>query len=869
MKKYAILFFLTLFSFKDLLANHISGGEMIYEYQGPGALPGTSKYKLTLKIFRDNLGGGAPMPGNVLIGIFNNSNSQEIIGSPYNVSITSSTSVPVATPPVCMTNPPTIDYNVGIFELTVDLINNTTGYTAAYQTCCRINPLANVQNANQPAQGEGVTYVCTIPGSNQLPVGHNSSPQFITQLSAVCHGNIFNFDFSAVDPDGDSLVYYFCYAFNRGSAVNSLNVDPSRPPYQSVTYINGFSGTNPLGSSATINRQTGMISGIAPATGRYVVCVCIDEYRGGVIIGHHRKDFILNVNDCDLARAQLNPVYYGCDTYTKDFQNEASSSNIQTYYWDFGDGSSSTLSNPSHTYADTGIYLLKLVVNRNLPCSDSTTSLVKIYPGFFPAITVAGQCKNTPIQFTDHTTSNYGTVGPWSWNFGDPGSPTNTSTLQNPTHIYAVTGNYPVEFIVSSSKGCQKTVDTIINILDKPALTVTHDTLICVIDTLQLNAIGTGTFLWSPNYNIDNINISNPLVSPDITTTYKVTITDPFGCVGNDSVKVNVKAFVTLLAMPDSTICTGDPAVLQINSDGLHFLWTEIPAGNTLNDPTLKNPTARPLVSTIYHVKANIGNCISQADIRISPIPYPAANAKPDRNICFGNSVQLLATGGSIYSWSPFVFLSATNIPNPVCVNPFASVRYVVTVRDTLGCPKPVRDTVLVTVIKIKADAGPRDTVVVLGQPLQLHAKGGTSYLWTVFNWVDNPNIADPVALPLNNIEYIVKVSNSIGCFAFDSIRVKVYKIAADILVPTAFSPNGDGKNDLFRPIPIGMRSLDIFRVYNRWGQLLYSGTDSETGWDGKFAGSPQESATYVWYAEGIDYKGTKLKRKGYVVLIR
>ena len=869
MKKYYFLFFLSFFSFKDLLANHVSGGEIIYEYLGPGTAAGTSKYKLTLKLFRDNLGGGAPMPGNVLIGIFNNSNNLEISGSPINVNITSSNSVPVATPPICMTNPPTIDYNVGIFVLTIDLPNNATGYTAAYQTCCRINPLANVQNASQPAQGEGVTYVCTIPGTNQLPVGHNSSPQFVTQLAAVCHGNNFNFDFSAVDPDGDSLVYYFCNAYNRGASVNSANVDPSRPPYQSVVYINGFSGLNPLGSAATINRQTGMISGTAPGTGRYVVCVCIDEYRAGVIIGHHRKDFILNVSDCDLARAQLNPVYYGCDTYTKDFQNEASSNNIQTYNWSFGDGSTSTLPNPSHTYADTGTYLMTLVVNRNLPCSDSTTALVKIYPGFFPAFSVGGQCKNTPIQFTDHTTSNYGTPGPWSWNFGDPGSASNSSTLQNPSHIYASTGNYPVELIVSSSKGCVKTLDTIINILDKPALTVTHDSLICIIDTLQLNAIGIGTFLWSPNYNINNIIISNPLVNPAIPTTYKVTLTDPYGCVGTDSVRVNVKAFVTLIAMPDSTICTGDAVVLRLNSDGLHYLWTETPAGNTLNDPRLKNPTARPLVTTVYHVDANIGKCISQSDIKITPIPYPAANAKPDRTICFGNSVQLQASGGSIYSWSPAVFLSALNIPNPRCVNPFASVRYIVSVRDTLGCPKPVRDTVLVMVIKIKADAGPRDTVVVIGQPLQLQATGGSSYLWTPIDWLDNPFISNPVALPKDNIEYIVKVSNSIGCTGFDSIRVKVYKLDADILVPSAFSPNGDGKNDLFRPIPIGMRSIDLFRVYNRWGQMLYSGTDAETGWDGKFAGTPQESATYVWYAEGVDYRGKRLKRKGYVVLIR
>ena len=175
----------------------------------------------------------------------------------------------------------------------------------------------------------------------------------------------------------------------------------------------------------------------------------------------------------------------------------------------------------------------------------------------------------------------------------------------------------------------------------------------------------------------------------------------------------------------------------------------------------------------------------------------------------------------------------------------------------------------LVNVIKIKAEAGPRDTSVVIGQPLQLQASGGTSYSWNPSTWLDNANIDNPIALPKDNIEYVVRVSNSIGCFSTDSIRVKLYKIAADILVPSGFSPNGDGINDVFRPIPIGIRSLDVFQVYNRWGQMLYSGTDAISGWDGTFLGKTQEAGTYVWFAEGIDYKNTRIKRKGYVVLVR
>jgi gliding motility-associated-like protein len=172
-------------------------------------------------------------------------------------------------------------------------------------------------------------------------------------------------------------------------------------------------------------------------------------------------------------------------------------------------------------------------------------------------------------------------------------------------------------------------------------------------------------------------------------------------------------------------------------------------------------------------------------------------------------------------------------------------------------------------VARIRADAGPRDTSVVLGQPLLLQATGSTNYLWTPAQWLNNIGIPNPVSLPQSDIEYIVKVSNDAGCFDYDSIRVHLFKLDAGLYVPSGFSPNGDGNNDIFRPIILGMKSLDLFKVYNRWGQLLYSGTDAQQGWDGTFGGKGQEAATYVWYAEGTDYKNIKIKKKGYVVLIR
>jgi len=885
MKKFALLIVFALVLCK-VQATHITGGEMIYKYMGPGAAANTNKYEITLRLFRDEASSlaippGADMPTYVWISLFNNDNLQQFPGTDqhYVVNRVSLQTVPVAPFPPCMINAPSLNYTVGYFTFTVDLPVNQKGYTGTYNTCCRVHPMINVDYPL--AQGTGSTYICRIPGTLTVPNGDNSSPVYDMTLSAICFNKPFTYSFHATDPDGDSLVYSFTDAFDRGTSLSAQDADPlppgaTYPYYQTVPYINGFTAAKPLGNNAVINQFTGVISGTAPSQfiggnpERYVVAVVVKEYRNGVFIADHRKDFIVNISDCDLASAGLQTQYVNCDNFDFNFSSTSSTANIQTYYWDFGDGDTSSLPTPAHTYAAAGVYTLKLVINRNLSCSDSSISTVKVFPGFNPDFTVAGQCKNTPIQFNDITTATYGAVNKWQWNFGDTGSPTNTSTIKSPTHTYATSNSYDVTFIVSTSVGCIDTVLKTIQVTDQPALTVLpKDTLICIVDTLQLNAVGTGSFVWTPNYNISSITSNTPLVSPDVTTTYRVTLTDPFGCVGKDSVKVTVVSQVTQFAPADTTICKTDGIVLKLVSDAANFLWTEIPAGNTLSNPGIKNPVATPVTNTTYHVVGSIGKCIAQSDIRVNPVPYPDADAGADQTICLGGSAQLNATGGSIYSWSPAAFLNNRLIPNPVSINPTANIKYVVTVTDILGCPKPVKDTVIVTVAVIKADAGPSDTSVILGQPLLLQATGSTNYLWSPAQWLTNIGVSNPVSLPQDDIKYFVKVYNDQGCFDIDSIRVHLFRLESGMYVPSAFTPNGDGNNDYLHPIIIGMKSLDVFMVYNRWGQLLYRGTDAQKGWDGTFAGKGQDPATYVWYAEGTTYKNIKIRKKGYAVLIR
>ncbi len=865
MKKHLFTLIILLATF-TVSAKHIIGGEMIYEYLGKGVAANTNKYRITLKLFRDrnSPADAAAMPLNVYIGIFNNANLQQYPspGTYYDVVKNNEEEVSVNPLPDCISNPPTLRYHTGLYVLTVDLPENSQGYTATYQTCCRISPLTNVNTFG--GNGTGSTYTTSIPSMN------DNSPQFRTSIDAICGGKPFTLDFSASDKDGDSLVYDFTAAYDGGNFQNASNGNPAPPPYSSAPYQAGFSGLTPLGKEAKIDPQTGIISGTAPDIGRYVVAVVVRSYRNGVIINEHLKDFIVNVTNCDFAGARLNPRPVSCDGFDVKFSNDDFSPLNKTFYWEFGDPSTgilntSTLASPTHIYSAPGEFTYKLVVNRGDQCSDSAIQTIKVYPGFFPEFDVDGKCINSSIYFKDKSTTNFGSIDSWSWKFGDPATLADSSKIKNPDYLYEKAGSYTVELQVTSTMGCNKNITKTVDIVEKPTFSVTNDTLICNIDDLQLNAYGTGKIVWSPNYNISDVNSFSPVVSPKVPTTYYATLFESPGCVATDSVRVDVVSKVSLNAGRDTTICLTDVVRLNTVSNGLHYSWSN---ASTLDDAKVKNPFATPEATTTYTVTSTIGKCSATDRMTIKTIPYPNANAGNDATICASESYQLNVTGGSLYSWSPTIFLDNATIPNPV-TTPEESVQYIVEVKDVLGCPKPVFDTIRITVEKLVADAGPRDTSIVVNQPLQLNASGAETFTWIPSKGLNNPNIGNPVALLSENQQYILRISSSAGCTAFDTIDVKVYKIKPGLYVPNAFTPDGDGLNDIFRPVLVGMRSLKYFRIYNRAGAIVYSTNVQNKGWDGTFQGKPQDSGVFVWMVEGEDYLGNIVFEKGSVMLVR
>ncbi len=274
------------------------------------------------------------------------------------------------------------------------------------------------------------------------------------------------------------------------------------------------------------------------------------------------------------------------------------------------------------------------------------------------------------------------------------------------------------------------------------------------------------------------------------------------------------------------------------------------------------------------------------ASVGIFNTAFPKAKIFPrDTSICYGTPVFISANiqTGTSYTWSnPNALFNGGNgivNGNPYLINakaaPSKSTQYVISIANA-GCPNLLNDTIRVNVTTALFVNAGKDTSVAANQPVQLNAilsdERVASYQWSPSEGLNKTNIANPIATigtNRDNIRYTVTAVDSMGCRAVDNLLITIFKNGADIFVPTGFTPNADGKNDQLRPLAVGITKNFYFSVYNRWGQQVFLTTEIGKGWDGFFQGKAQASGAYIFLAEGTDFLGQKIIRKGTVVLIR
>ena len=857
-----LLTLLCIFFISSAYADHLKGGWIKYSYvssDGVNITYSVSFYQYSSCLEPEKVDSA------IFLNVFDGASFQKI-GEARVFSLTDTTRELKDYFGPCFQNPPTICYIVAEYTDVITVPVNSSGYVLGVQRCCRITGIANVPASNN----YGLSYTISIPGGS---INKDNSPVFeFKDAVALCYNENFSLDLGATDIDGDSLVYSLCDGLTGGTRSQPFVYDPAKPPYDAVPYISPYTGAQPLGANSSIDRSTGLFSGVAPAqTGTYVVAVCVDEYRQGVYIGHTRKEIHLDVENCKLSGAALKPSYITCNGFDFTFSNEVPDNGF-SYLWDFGvtgiTTDTSTAAHPTYDFNDTGDYTIRLKVRNASGCEDSATSHLKIYPGFTVDFSVDGSCIKNPYQFKDLSTTKYGYVNTWQWVFDDGGS----DSIQNPAHTYADTGFKNIQLVATNSKGCIDTALKQLNVALQPDIALKfHDTLICSIDTLQLQSQSStpgATYSWLPAYNISSLTSSSPYVSPKQTTVYNVTI-DYKGCDAFDSVKVNVIDQVDLTLPADTTICKTDTIVLNPTTNALYFIWSP---SEGLSSTTAKNPVASPSSNTRYSVIASVGKCIANGNQAVNVVPYPSVQANGDAAICYGTTTQLNATiNGTYFTWTPASSLLNANTLNPVA-GPDITTSYVLAVTDTIGCPKPAYDTVVVNVIpKVAVFAG-NDTIAVINQSIQLKATGGSSYEWTPSTYLNSASVPNPIAVfpgGVDTVTYTVTAFTEQGCSASDGITIHLFETKPSIFIPSAFTPNNDGLNDILKPTVAGMQRFNYFNVYNRWGQLLYSTSQEGQGWDGIFRGKKQPSGTYVYTAGAIDYTNKNYFIKGTFVLIR
>ena len=426
-------------------------------------------------------------------------------------------------------------------------------------------------------------------------------------------------------------------------------------------------------------------------------------------------------------------------------------------------------------------------------------------------------------------------------------------------------GSYMVS--VKDASGCIDSIPAVVRQDGKPGIQASVSGFSCSTKKGSITVMATlGT---SPYYfSKDNVSFQPGNVFTNLDTgSYSITVKDASGCVSDTIISIHANC-VSLSATASADTCGKGLGSINALAFGGTAPYKYSINGTDFQDSGLFEGLKEETYTVIVKDAANLTDSMA-LPIDNKGIPV-SVNAGNDVSVCRGEKANLQATSdGTEFSWSPQYFLSDPGILNPKVI-PDTTTMYIITARNG-NCSATDSITVFVNPMP-QAFAG-KDTIAFLNQPLQLNGKdlagaGNSSYSWSPPSGLNNPHISDPVAMPANDITYVLTITTVHGCESSAQVNIKVFN-RPEIYVPTAFTPNGDGLNDILKAKPFGLKEFRLFRVYNRFGQLVFSTTDATNGWNGFFHSKSQPAGVYIWVAEGISYNKTVIRRNGTVTLLR
>lgn len=572
------------------------------------------------------------------------------------------------------------------------------------------------------------------------------------------------------------------------------------------------------------------------------------------------------------------------------FNNTSTPSGVSNS-WDFGDGNTSTAVSPTHTYAATGLYTIRLRILDANGCADSLIRVDYIevnVPG--PDFTMndsISSCTPFEVQFTNNS-SYYNSS---AWDFGDGGS----STLASPTHFFNTPGVYPVKLVITSPGGCRDSITRTVRVSDTVGSIVSYlPTGGCAPLTVNLTTFTPGpmaSYFWD----FGDGNTLNT-TTPNITHIYssfgnflpKVILQDPSGC------QIPLPGVDTIFAigatakfgLDDSLFCDRGTVNFSdsttFNDPITSYNWSFGDGGVS----TQQNPVYTYNSPGLYSVRLIIQTQQGCTDTLLRPnlvavVQRPLIDIGGDSILCINSSLLhsgvFIQPDTSLVTWSwSFPNGNSSNLQNPPAQTYTTAGSFTITTiaTNSTGCRDTTTQSLVVN--PLPTITMPAQMVIQNGFPVAIPA----TYSPNTINWAWIPSTGlsctscpNPEAGPKVNTNYYVRFTDDNGCVNGQSIQVIVICKNSNLFIPNTFSPNGDGSNDVFYPRGRGLERVKLLRIFNRWGEVVFEKrdvpvNDPAAGWNGTYKGSRPVADVYIYQAEVFCENGEIIVLNGNIALI-
>jgi gliding motility-associated-like protein len=520
------------------------------------------------------------------------------------------------------------------------------------------------------------------------------------------------------------------------------------------------------------------------------------------------------------------------------------------------------IADPTVKPTTTTEYFLRTEFHNGCRAFDTVMVTVNALP--IPAITgdtVA--CFGDSLRFT----ATGGTDYVWS-----PATNLTTAILPSTTAYAAQDITYTV--LVTDANGCAAVDSIVLKVNPVPVIVVSPNVEICLGESADLEVSGALDYGWGPDQDISCLDCTNPIATPTESITYVVVGYNEFGCSTLDTVRVNVRPVPSVQTIEDVTMCNSEALELTTDAIGATgFNWT----ANGQPDATTQNPMVTPTGSTTYIVEAyNQYGCNDFDTMNVKVIETILTTVSDGAVICDGQNVNLninvLESGLSDYTitWLP---ASMFNNPNRLSQTFFPGESMTVQVAiNSEGCAADTQSINIVVNSLPTVDLGPNRTVL-MGEYVTLNANTTgniAEYYWSPNDSLDCSDCDNVHFNAWGSNTYNVFVTDVNGCTADDNVSVKVLTTCEqDIFVPNSFSPNRDSHNDVLYVRSHSFESIKVFRIFDRWGNLVFETNDIKQGWNGTYHNSMVDPGVFVYYLEGTCPNGGDVFLKGNVTVLR